>query len=609
MLNKPKDNINKVSSEEGGHETGSDMVNKIDALYKMITEIKNDLVGKKLIKNIIKETIKEEIDRVRQEILSWKETELELYISRIVRKEVQKIADGLPNLNSIQPEARKKKLYSEAASKDQETVIIIKPKEEDAGSSEVTKLEIKNKIDVSKLGVGITKMKKATRGAVVVGCENKTQAERLKEKATKDLGEKYVIQTPKKKNLKIKIYDVDSEDSENEQEFWKKIEEQNGFKKNSVIGKILHKSSRKGAKRTMIIAEVNDEAHERMIEEGKVNIDHEVQIDGYVCVRGDSESSRTGGVLLFIDNNIRFELVATESCVKNWWSILVKINERDFKGLLMLIYHSPSGSDSEFIDFLEGVCNNELLNGNIIIMGDFNMDMKVNNYGQDRLIRVMNSVGLKQLVREPTRITNYSETIIDLIFTNMNVEVNVCHEPKITDHSMVEVYWNVNSVRNEDSKILCRNYKRMDADEFMRLIVSSFDNIDTDEVSNVNTLADLAINEIVKCLDSVAPRREIKIHNNRRGKQWFSEEIRQILKKRDEAYKVARIKNKSGTEEGINVEIMKLIVKAAGEKLCHILNRSLEEGIFPDKWKESTVVPIPKETDISGSIEYSRSAY
>lgn len=49
--------------------------------------------------------------------------------------------------------------------------------------------------------------------------------------------------------------------------------------------------------------------------------------------------------------------------------------------------------------------------------------MKVNNYCQNRLTRVMNSVGLKQLVNEPTRIVNYSETIIDLIFTNMEVEV------------------------------------------------------------------------------------------------------------------------------------------------------------------------------------------
>lgn len=102
---------------------------------------------------------------------------------------------------------------------------------------------------------------------------------------------------------------------------------------------------------------------------------------------------------------------------------MVKISNRDFKGILLLVYHSPSGSDISFIDFLEEVCNNELLNGDVIITGDFNLDMKVNNYCQNRLTRVMNSVGLKQLVNEPTRIVNSSETIIDLIFTNMEVEV------------------------------------------------------------------------------------------------------------------------------------------------------------------------------------------
>jgi len=60
-------------------------------------------------------------------------------------------------------------------------------KANDASSSEVMKRDIKNKIDVSKLGVGITKMKQVTRGTVVVGCENKAQAEVLKEKLTNDL--------------------------------------------------------------------------------------------------------------------------------------------------------------------------------------------------------------------------------------------------------------------------------------------------------------------------------------------------------------------------------------------------------------------------------------
>lgn len=73
--------------------------------------------------------------------------------------------------------------YSESVKNERESVIIIKPKnnEEDI-SSEVTKRDIKRKIDISKLGLGVTKRKKVTEGAVVVGCENKTEADKLKQK-------------------------------------------------------------------------------------------------------------------------------------------------------------------------------------------------------------------------------------------------------------------------------------------------------------------------------------------------------------------------------------------------------------------------------------------
>jgi len=74
----------------------------------------------------------------------------------------------------------------------------------------------------------------------------------------------------------------------------------------------------------------------------------------------------------------------------------------------MLVYHSPSSSDAEFMDFLEETCCNEL-NGSVIILGDFNIDMKVKNYNQNKLTRIMYSTGLKQLVNELTRIVNTLE--------------------------------------------------------------------------------------------------------------------------------------------------------------------------------------------------------
>lgn len=43
-----------------------------------------------------------------------------------------------------------------------------------------------------------------------------------------------------------------------------------------------------------------------------------------------------------------------------------------------------------------------------------------------------------------------------------------------------------------------------------------------------------------------------------------------------------------------------MVVEVAGEKICYILNRSLEEGIFSDEWKEAIVVSIPK---VGGTIK------
>lgn len=214
--------------------------------------------------------------------------------------------------------------------------------------------------------------------------------------------------------------------------------------------------------------------------------EHELQIQGYVCVRGDSESNKTGGVLLFIDNRIKYEIISINVCERNWWSITVKIIDRYFKSILMLVYHSPSGSDIGFIDFLDETCNNDMLNGNVIIMGDFNIDMKVNNYCQNKLIRVMNSAGLKQLVNEPTRIVSTSQTIIDLIFTNTDVEVKVKHEPKITDHSIVAVYWSINSPENVNRNIVSRNYKHMNVEEFMRLVDISLNAIESSDINEFN---------------------------------------------------------------------------------------------------------------------------
>lgn len=425
---------------------------------------------------------------------------------------------------------------------------------------------------------------------------------------------------------------------------------------------------------------------------------------------------------MYIDRAIKFEVLEIDICEGNWWLVMVRISDRNYKGTLILVYHSPSGSDAKFLDFMEEMCNRDITEGNVIIMGDFNINMKDKNYCQKKLLRTMNTAGLKQMVKEPTRIVYGSESIIDLVFTNYEVEVIVKHEPKITDHSTIVIDWKIKLTDKEDKFIVCRDYKRMDVDKFMRVIDMGMNVIEYEEV---DMLANAIVNTIIWGIDEVAPRRQIKLHGKWKGKQWCTEDIRLMLRQRDKAYSKARIskneedwksfsqirnrivqvcrvakreylesmldknkndpkrmwgslkellkgktyddsiyeeiqcgdkiyrnvnemanifnkyfidsigellddgvsevnevivgkyteselevfnrievedlnrivqklKNKSGTEEGITVDIMKKVVIVAGTKIVHMLNRSLEEGMFPSEWKQATVIPIPK---------------
>ena len=387
----------------------------------------------------------------------------------------------------------------------------------------------------------------------------------------------------------------------------------------------------------------------------------------------------------------------------------------------MVVYRSPNSSDSSFLDYMENTCNDAMLRQSIIIMGDFNIDLKIDNYIQRRLIKSMYSVGLRQLVNDFTRIVSKSETIIDLVFSIEDVEVEVRHEPKLTDHSMLVINWKVKICNESDKTIVRRDYKRMNILKFMRLVESELAKI---EESGINEMANETISAIVKCLDIVVPKKEILIRKEWQGKSWFNDEIYKQMRQRDMAYRVARINkcsenweafrkirnhtvdlcrkakreylkerlddskndpkrmwkvlkeilkgndsgkehrelqynnvmisngvemadmfnkyfvdsvrqlrendwtqdeldnkkytnstmevfqkieeenlkcivrklsNKSGTEEGITVEIMKLTVEVASNKIACIVNKSLEQGIFPEEWKESIIVYLKLE--------------
>jgi hypothetical protein len=265
--------------------------------------------------------------------------------------------------------------------------------------------------------------------------------------------------------------------------------------------------------------------------------DCEVNVTGYSMIRCDAENRNTGGVVLYIRDDIRYEIVLIKKLESNCWCAAIEVKDKIYKGVVMVIYHSPSASHGDFVRFLEDIVEELIVKGECIIVGDFNIDFVLDSFYTRKLQTTMLSVGMNQYVNEPTRITKDSQTIIDLIFANKKLEVQVIHEPKITDHAWLKVELGKSKSGNKYREYSARNYRNFDVDEFTRLVENKLEhNRDLD----VSVRATKFVDSIVDALDATAPRKLVRIPKIWEGKRWFSDEIREAAARRDEAYKKAR---------------------------------------------------------------------
>jgi len=119
--------------------------------------MREEVISRDYIKQVIAEVVNEEMDKIREEIQQWKTIKLEALMGRVVRGEMQSIKNVAATLSVS--DGTNKNTYSQVVKNQSGSVLIIKPIGKENSKSEDTKREIKNKIDVAKLGIGITEMR------------------------------------------------------------------------------------------------------------------------------------------------------------------------------------------------------------------------------------------------------------------------------------------------------------------------------------------------------------------------------------------------------------------------------------------------------------------
>ena len=142
------------------------------------------------------------------------------------------------------------------------------------------------------------------------------------------------------------------------------------------------------------------------------------------------------------------------------------------------------------------------------------------------------------MVKEPTRVTDKSQTLIDVVLTTNENIVNACEvmSSTISDHSLVCVTLKMKAPKPRCTYITVRSYKNYtrakfieDLDSIPFYIANIFDDSD-DHVYVFNSL-------FLEVLNDHAPMKRVKIKS--RPNPFITPEIRQLMRTRDNWHKRA----------------------------------------------------------------------
>ena len=201
--------------------------------------------------------------------------------------------------------------------------------------------------------------------------------------------------------------------------------------------------------------------------------DSQLSINHFDFLRKDrceTQDKTGGGLLLYFRKSLnckrRQELKISK--IEILWTEVTLTNTKPF--LICTLYHPPSAT-SEWIDLLEEELSVAQTTGlETIIMGDVNIDFQA--CSNNKWLNLVQLFDLTKLVTKPTRITPYSSTRIDHVYTTNPENISKCYVPSysISDHFPVcfSRKTNCKISKNEHISTSYRSFKNFNETQFLQ---------------------------------------------------------------------------------------------------------------------------------------------
>lgn len=198
--------------------------------------------------------------------------------------------------------------------------------------------------------------------------------------------------------------------------------------------------------------------------------------------------------------------------------------------LILCIYWNGRETDKfmeSFINMLEILKKEK--HKNIIIGGDFNIDMLSNKKIATEFKNILLTYNFVQQVKTPTRICKTTSTCIDLVFTNFSYSKSDVHEFGLSDHHGIIVTLETDHLfPTNRPRSLCKRFftpRKIDA---FRQSLNQINWVNIlHEVNCINKNYELFHTKLITLLDTYFPSKTIKIKTNAQSTpRWMTHGIK-----------------------------------------------------------------------------------
>ena len=264
----------------------------------------------------------------------------------------------------------------------------------------------------------------------------------------------------------------------------------------------------------------------------------EVELQGYKLLPLDRLHKTGGGVCAYLKNNIKGTVTKhltriSESGLQQLW---IQMQHRKTKSIIICVCYRPpdcplSSFDDELIpNYAEALTFAKP----IVLLDDMNYNLLENGYDRRALDDFSNCLNLSQLISEPTKITDTSTSLLDVILVtdkHLVVEsgvVNVC----ISDHSLVFCTLSLKVPKPSPHNICVRSYKNYNPDLFSSSVSELALFVKVCDIDDVNLKLAMFDDAFLTNLNTYAPIKSVKIRN--RSMAFVKKEIKDTMRTRDQ---------------------------------------------------------------------------